>query len=511
MAPRSGGHAARAPPAALRRADAKRRRADRLAGVLVSLLLPPRRRPPTGLPDDPQRAQRGFHTPLLVWHAHPGGSSPYPYNSALLLDGNGTIRGHFDKNILMVFGEYIPFYEQMGWLHKLIPETSNFARGTDVEVLPLERAGGTINLGPMICYEDIFPSFGRRLVDKDPNILINITNDAWFGRTSEPFEHMALSVYRTIEMRLDLVRVVNTGVSAFIDSTGRVIWKGPAVDPDESAAAALHQHRRGRGADAAEALRAPGRVVRRALSDHHRAARRSRPRDCGLADSLARGGAGRGRAERRAAHRRVAVGPPRLLALEILAHRHVHADAKLAFSTGLWLFPAAALGCVAAGIAASRVAGGAAPLEAAVAVLLVLAGPALTAGALEGEQAGLVISVMIGILVAQAAGRRSIFAEDSGSSRVRLRNTAHRESPPTSTIPVFCRCLQLARRSQQIFRAPRNRMRTRRHRRRSAQLRCVRPRLRAASRCGERSSELRARQLRVHLPAGSGALLVQPR
>ena len=72
----------------------------------------------------------------------------------------------------------------------------------------------------MICYEDIFPSFARRLVKRDPNILINITNDAWFGRTSEPYEHLALAVYRSVETRLDLVRAVNTGVSAFIDATG---------------------------------------------------------------------------------------------------------------------------------------------------------------------------------------------------------------------------------------------------------------------------------------------------
>ena len=86
----------------------------------------------------------------------------------------------------------------------------------------------------MICYEDIFPSFARRLVKRDPNILINITNDAWFGRTSEPYEHLALAVYRSVESRLDLVRAVNTGVSAYVDATGRVYDKSPSVDPDET-------------------------------------------------------------------------------------------------------------------------------------------------------------------------------------------------------------------------------------------------------------------------------------
>ena len=73
----------------------------------------------------------------------------------------------------------------------------------------------------MICYEDILPAFARRLAS-GPNLLINITNDAWFGRTAEPYEHLALAVFRSVEHRLDMVRAVNTGVSAHIDATGRV-------------------------------------------------------------------------------------------------------------------------------------------------------------------------------------------------------------------------------------------------------------------------------------------------
>src|SRR5262249_10118357 len=68
----------------------------------------------------------------------------------------------------------------------------------------------------------------------NPNLFINITNDAWFGRTSEPYEHLALSVYRAVESRIDLVRAVNTGVSAFVDSTGKVYDYSPSVDPDET-------------------------------------------------------------------------------------------------------------------------------------------------------------------------------------------------------------------------------------------------------------------------------------
>ena len=188
-------------------------------------------------PSHRARVRRGFDTPLLFGTVTIGDRrvEPYPFNTALMLDAEGRFTARFDKNFLLVFGEYIPFYERMKWVQTLIPEASNFARGDSVTTFPLEvpRLGdrGHVKLGPMICYEDIIPSFGRRLVAQRPNLLVNITNDAWFGATSEPYEHLALAVFRAVEHRLDLVRAVNTGVSAFVDATGRVYEKGPAVDP----------------------------------------------------------------------------------------------------------------------------------------------------------------------------------------------------------------------------------------------------------------------------------------
>jgi apolipoprotein N-acyltransferase len=340
---------------------------------------------------DPKQVQHGFTKPILFGALTLGGK--YPYNSALLMDAGGNVRGAFDKNILMVFGEYIPYYEHMRWLQELIPETSNFARGTEVAVLDLDG----VKIGPMICYEDIFPSFGRRLMQLDPHLLVNITNDAWFGRTSEPYEHLALSVYRTIETRLDLVRAVNTGVSAFIDSTGYVVWKGPTVDSDEIAPPFTHI--------AEAAVQTPQKIYAR-LGEWFGSL-------C-LALTLFLGLRARARAGTPLDWRLVAFaagalaavlvataslsGHP-LLALEILARRHV-GETKLTFDTGVWLLPAALLGCIAAGLVAARK-----PLECAVAVLVVMVGPALAVGTLEGEQAGLVISAILGILVARAAGK----------------------------------------------------------------------------------------------------------
>jgi apolipoprotein N-acyltransferase len=101
-------------------------------------------------------------------------------------------------------------------------------------VFPFDFAGRTFKLGPLICYEDILPGFTRRVAKLRPNALVNITNDAWFGRTAEPYQHLGLAVFRAIENRLELVRAVNTGVSAHVDAAGRVLARTDSVDPAET-------------------------------------------------------------------------------------------------------------------------------------------------------------------------------------------------------------------------------------------------------------------------------------
>jgi len=178
-------------------------------------------------PQDPRRVMQGLNVPLLFGALTYTRGSPHPYNSALLMTPQGKIAARFDKNYLMLFGEYIPFYDKVPSFKKWFPAASHFARGTEPTVFPL----GDHRIGPLVCYEDIIPSFTRRLAALRPNLMINITNDAWFGTTAEPHQHMALSVYRAIELRLDLVRAVNTGVSTIIDATGRVRVETKAHDP----------------------------------------------------------------------------------------------------------------------------------------------------------------------------------------------------------------------------------------------------------------------------------------
>lgn len=185
----------------------------------------------------PARIRRDFTKPLILGAITLDGQDrdAYPYNSALMLDSNGTFQGRFDKIFLLMFGEYTPGTHTFGFLRDWLPRNAgHFARGEDIVTFPFEHEGEQYRLGPMICYEDILPDFGRKLGKHHPHLLVNITNDAWFGDTSEPWEHLALSVFRSVELRTDMVRAVNTGVSAFIDANGRVFASTYAVDPKKT-------------------------------------------------------------------------------------------------------------------------------------------------------------------------------------------------------------------------------------------------------------------------------------
>jgi apolipoprotein N-acyltransferase len=172
--------------------------------------------------------QRGFQTPLLfgaeTWRKNPNSRSRrHPgldmFNSALLLDKDGTVLGAYDKVYLLMFGEYIPLGGYFPQFYDWLPESSELTPGESVDVLPFRD----FKIGVMVCYEDILPAFSRKIAAMNPNVLINVTNDAWFGKTAEPYLHLALAVFRAVESRVALVRSTNTGVSAFIDPVGRIL------------------------------------------------------------------------------------------------------------------------------------------------------------------------------------------------------------------------------------------------------------------------------------------------
>ncbi|HVR21597.1 MAG TPA: apolipoprotein N-acyltransferase, partial [Polyangiaceae bacterium] len=142
------------------------------------------------------------------------------YNSALLTDAAGDVKGRYDKQFLLAFGEYIPFGETFPALYRYSPNSSRFTPGTSLQPL----TGGEHEIATFICYEDIVPGFVNSIVrNGNPDLLVNLTNDAWFGDTTEPWIHLALAKLRAVEHRRYFVRSTNSGVSAIIDPVGRVV------------------------------------------------------------------------------------------------------------------------------------------------------------------------------------------------------------------------------------------------------------------------------------------------
>lgn len=151
--------------------------------------------------------------------AKPDGQRYQYFNTALLSDKDGSIRGRYDKQYLLAFGEYLPFGETFPVMYEWSPNSSRFSSGTSLEPLPF----GEHRISTLICYEDILPGFVNSMVQHaDPDLLVNLTNDAWFGDSTEPWIHLALSKLRAVEHRRYLIRATNSGVSAMIDPVGRV-------------------------------------------------------------------------------------------------------------------------------------------------------------------------------------------------------------------------------------------------------------------------------------------------
>jgi len=177
--------------------------------------------------------RRGFTAPVIIGGNTLEANEEDAYNSALLLDSDGKAIGRYDKVRLLAFGENIPGIEMFPWLRNLLPEgVGRFKAGAGPGIMVLPTGvGQTWRLGPVICYEDLLPGFIRGVGRLHPDLLVNLTSDSWFGARSEPWEHLALSVFATVELRVSLVRSVNSGISALIDPNGRLLAKTYADDP----------------------------------------------------------------------------------------------------------------------------------------------------------------------------------------------------------------------------------------------------------------------------------------
>lgn len=143
------------------------------------------------------------------------------FNTAFLTDSGGRILGRYHKIKLLLFGEHLPFANYFPSLKKISPASGDFTPGNELNLLEIKEKG--IKIAPLICYEDIIQSFSRKFVGKGANLIVNITNDAWFGKSTAPYQHLLVSVPRAVETRRYLIRATNTGVSAVIDPLGRVV------------------------------------------------------------------------------------------------------------------------------------------------------------------------------------------------------------------------------------------------------------------------------------------------
>ncbi len=150
------------------------------------------------------------------------------YNTAYMVAQDGRVLGKYHKNYLLLFGEYIPYGDKFPWVYKVLPEAGNLTPGDTLDMFELNG----YKLGPIICYEDILPRFVRKLSKLQPNVFVNVTNDAWFGKTDEPMLHLALAMMRTVEHRKWLIRSTNTGVSAFVDPNGRMVKHTSIYEPE---------------------------------------------------------------------------------------------------------------------------------------------------------------------------------------------------------------------------------------------------------------------------------------
>jgi apolipoprotein N-acyltransferase len=161
--------------------------------------------------------QPGVHGPILtgVYLSKGGGIGT---NSAILVHPGGSVDPSYDKRHLLWFGETVPLGDVFPILRQIFSRGTGLDPGT--ESVPMRT--GPIVAAVLDCYEDTLPAAGREAMSVRPNLLVNITNDAWFAGTAESELHLRLAVLRAIETRRDLVRAVNRGPTTWVDATGRI-------------------------------------------------------------------------------------------------------------------------------------------------------------------------------------------------------------------------------------------------------------------------------------------------
>jgi apolipoprotein N-acyltransferase len=150
------------------------------------------------------------------------------YNSALLINEEGRLVAQYDKIRLLPFGEYVPLPQWLPGTGLIRGIVGDFAPGTNYRLMPV----GKINAGVFICIESAYPSIARRFTHEGAAVLINISNDGYLGPTPVMRQHLANAIFRAVENERPLLRVTNTGISAFITHRGAVMDATQPFKPD---------------------------------------------------------------------------------------------------------------------------------------------------------------------------------------------------------------------------------------------------------------------------------------
>ncbi len=145
------------------------------------------------------------------------------YNSAYLVDREGRVKGKYDKAHLVPYGEYVPLQDWFPFIGKMVEEVGDFKAGKPGKTLSWQGFA----LGVQICYEIIFPALSRQMVQNGAHLLLNLTNDGWYGISSAPYQHFSMTVLRAVENKRSLARAANTGISGFVAPTGEILGTTP--------------------------------------------------------------------------------------------------------------------------------------------------------------------------------------------------------------------------------------------------------------------------------------------
>lgn len=184
----------------------------------------------------------GLHAlPTLFGAGSIADDDRYAHNTAFYMTAEGAIRGSYDKVLLVPLGEHIPLVDP-DWARAQMPGLAHNIAGVGptrfiVEPGPPGSATPAVSLGPLICYEDVFAGYARRVagVVGGVEVFVNLSNDTWFGALSEAWQHQALAQFRSVEHRIPMVRSVNSGPSAAIDRAGRILAATPQRAADKLA------------------------------------------------------------------------------------------------------------------------------------------------------------------------------------------------------------------------------------------------------------------------------------